>query len=188
MTDAAKRRLLDRLAPDKSRTGRVRRVLATTHDLDAEFFDSDFLCTALSVSQADFTGRAGQLGLQRKLAELDYCGVLCEAGAYRSRPSLRTVVYPVALHGACLHAKLVVIEYYHAVRLLIGSANLTSAGYRHNREVCGEHLAFDDSPQAAGESAQTLRDAEATLAVFSERAPEFLRELAIVSSLIAALL
>jgi hypothetical protein len=145
MTDAAQRRLLDRLRPDTSRTGRVRRLLATTHNLQADFFDADFLCTALSIAQADFAGHSEQIALQRKLAGLDYSGVLCEARAYEQRPSLRTVVHPVTVRGACLHAKLVVIEYDHAVRVLVGSANLTSTGYRENREVLGEHLAYENN-------------------------------------------
>ncbi len=177
MNDAAKRRLVDRLRPDTSRTGRVRRVLATTHNLQADFFDSDFLCTALSISQADFAGHSGQLALQRKLAGLDYCGVLCEARAYQQRPSLRTVVHPVSVRGACLHAKLVVVEYDHAVRVLLGSANLTQQGYRENREVCGEALAHHDEPKKAAEIAAILRAARDTLGAFSERAAEFLAEL-----------
>lgn len=180
MNDAAQRRLLDRLCPEASRTGQVRRLLATTHNLEAEFFDGDFLCTALSVAQADFVGHSGKLALQRKLAELDYSGVLCEARAYEHRPSLRTVVHPVTLRGACLHAKLVVIEYEHAVRILVGSANLTSAGYRHNREVCGEHLAYYDEPEQAARAAAILRSARSVLAPFAERAQEFLTELGTV--------
>ncbi len=180
MTDAAKRRLLDRLRADASRTGRVRRLLATTHNLDADFFDGDFLCTALSIAQADFAGQSGQLALQRKLAGLDYSGVLCEARAYEERPSLRTVVHAVSLRGACLHAKLVVIEYEHAVRLLVGSANLTSKGYRHNREVLGEHLAHEDEPKLASQAAAVLRSAREVLGTFSPRAPEFLHHLDVV--------
>lgn len=177
MNDAAQRRLVDRLRPDTSRTGRVRRLLATTHNLQAEFFDSDFLCTALSISQADFAGHSGQLALQRKLAGLDYCGVLCEARAYEHRPSLRTVVHPVSVRSACLHAKLVVVEYDHAVRILIGSANLTQQGYRENREISGEHLAHHDEPRKVAQAAAILRSARATLGVFAERAQEFLTQL-----------
>ncbi len=180
MSDAAKRRLLDRVRPDASKTGRVVRILSTTHDLDADFFDSDFLCTALSVSRADFNGYSGQLVLQRRLAELEYCGVLCEATAYRERPSLRTVVHPVTMPGCRLHAKLVVIEYEHAVRLLVGSANITSAGYRHNRELCGEHVAYADDAPSAASGARILRDAERALSAYSDRAGEFLAELATV--------
>jgi hypothetical protein len=155
----------------------VRRLLATTHNLQADFFDSDFLCTALSISQADFAGHSGQLALQRKLAGLDYCGVLCEARAYEQRPSLRTVIHPVTLRSASLHAKLVVVEYDHAVRLLVGSANLTEPGYRQNREVSGEHLAHHDEPQKLAQAAAILRTARETLDVFADRAPEFLTEL-----------
>lgn len=177
MNDAAKRRLVDRLRPDTSRTGRVRRLLATTHNLDADFFDGDFLCTALSISQADFAGHSGQLALQRKLAGLDYCGVLCEARAYVQRPSLRTVVHPVTVRGACLHAKLVVVEYDHAVRILVGSANLTQLGYRENREVSGELLAHHDEPAKMAQAATSLRAARETLGAFADRAPEFLAQL-----------
>jgi hypothetical protein len=180
MNDAAQRRLLDRLRPDTSRTGRVRRLLATTHNLQADFFDGDFLCTALSIAQADFAGHSGQIALQRKLAGLDYSGVLCEASAYEQRPSLRTVVHPVTVRGACLHAKLVVVEYDHAVRVLVGSANLTSTGYRENREVLGEHLAHENEPKRAAQAAAILRAALEVLATFAERAPGFLAELSLV--------
>ena len=177
MTDAAHRRLLDRLRPDTARTGRVRRLLATTHNLEAEFFDTDFLCTALSIAQTDFVAHSGQLALQRKLAGLDYSGVLCEARAYEARPSLRTVVHPVLVPGACLHAKLLIIEYEHAVRVLLGSANLTAAGYRHNREVCGESIAHEDESEKAAQLAAILRSAREVLTPFSARAQEFLGQL-----------
>ena len=177
MSEAAQRRLLDRLRPDTSRTGRVRRFLATTHDLQADFFDGDFLCTALSIAQADFAGHSGQLALQRKLAGLEYSGVLCEARAYSGRPSLRTVVHPVTLRSAVLHAKLVVIEYEHAVRVLIGSANLTAQGYRYNREVLGELLAHRDENMPLAQAVATLRSAREVLTAFDERAAEFLRQL-----------
>lgn len=177
MTDAAHRRLLDRLRPDTARTGRARRLLATTHNLEAEFFDTDFLCTVLSIAQTDFVAHSGQLALQRKLAGLDYSGVLCEARAYEARPSLRTVVHPVLVPGACLHAKLLMIEYEHAVRVLVGSANLTSAGYRYNREVSGECIAHEDEPAKAAELAAILRSAREVLATFSTRAQMFLDQL-----------
>lgn len=177
MNDAAQRRLVDRLRPDTSRTGRVRRLLATTHNLDADFFDTDFLCTALSIAQADYKGHSGRVALQRKLAGLEYCGVLCEARAYDQRPSLRTVVHPVTLRGACLHAKLVVIEYDHAVRLLVGSANLTQRGYHENREVSGELLAYHDEPAQLGQANSVLREAREVLGAFRQRASEFLAQL-----------
>lgn len=177
MSDAAQRRLLDRLRPELSKTGHVRRLLATTHDLDAEFFDGDLLGTALSVGHADLGSRQGQLALQRKLAELDYCGVLCEASAYRERPGLRTVVHPVSVRRARLHAKLVVVEYERAVRLLVGSANLTAAGYRHNREVGGELLVHDDDARGAAAAAAVLTEAAQSLERFDSRAGEFLAEL-----------
>lgn len=180
MNDAAKRRLLDRLRPELARTGRVRRLLSTTHNLEADFFDGDFLCTALSIPEADVSGHAGGLALQRKLAGLDHSGVLCEARAYVDRPSLRTVVHPVTLRGACLHAKLVVIEYEHAVCVLVGSANLTSAGYRHNREVAGDLLAHEHESDACARVAAVLHSAHEVLAVFAERAHEFLAELGMV--------
>lgn len=177
MSDAAQRRLLDRLRPELSKTGHVRRLLATTHDLDADFFDGDLLGTALSVGHADLGSRPGQLALQRKLAELDYCGVLCEASAYRERPGLRTVVHPVSVRGARLHAKLVLVEYERAVRLLVGSANLTAAGYRHNREVGGELLVHDDDAPGAAAAAAVLMNAVQSLGRFGSRAGEFLAEL-----------
>ena len=46
----------------------------------------------------------------------------------------------MTLRGACLHAKLVVIEYEHAVRILVGSAIIVLAGLFifHRQKVVDE--------------------------------------------------
>ncbi len=160
---AAARRLIDRHRLPLQRTGEVRSILAVTHNLEADFFDHDLLPNVLNVAHADDHSFSGRVALQRKLAMCEHSEVLVEATAYQGRPSLRTTVYPIAARGRRLHAKLVVIEYEHALLLSIGSANLTSAGYRSNREVAGVLATYEDEENDAGLIVQALAGAATAL-------------------------
>lgn len=129
-------KLMDRLTPDPS-YGPLVAVLATTYEMQAEFFETDFLPTLLGLGARDDRAWTSRIALEKTLAELDAATVLTDARAYRGRPrSLRVEVVPLALEaGRALHAKILLAVYHNAVRMVVGSANLTEPGFRRNREV-----------------------------------------------------
>jgi hypothetical protein len=112
-------------------------VLSTTFELGADFVEYDFLPSLLSLSNGDDRSTRARLQLEEQLAKMDVAALLMDAECYRSRPcSLRVHVRARQTPGAGrLHAKVTVIVHNDAVRLIVGSANLTESGYRSNREV-----------------------------------------------------
>lgn len=149
-------KLIDQLTPDL-KAGRIEGVLATTYELDSTFIDEDFLPTVLGLSTTSSHRHSSRIALQRGLAELAAASFLMDARCYRGgRPSLRTeIVARVGDAGALLHAKVTLLVQPDALRLLIGSANLTDNGYRRNREVAcvlavGRKDALRTGPIVAG--------------------------------------
>src|SRR5262249_14396131 len=71
------------------------------------------------------------------LAAMDCATLLQDARRYARRPRSLRLEHRLATgaRGQKLHAKVVLVVHEKAVRLLVGSANLTEPGCRHNREV-----------------------------------------------------
>lgn len=130
------RKLMDRLTPEPS-LGRLLGILATSYEMQPEFFETDFLPTLLGLGAWDDRNWTSRIALEKHLAELEAATVLVDARPYRGRPrSLRVEVEPVFLQtGRILHAKVLLAVYEDAVRFTFGSANLTEPGYRRNREI-----------------------------------------------------
>jgi len=182
-TGAVARRLIDRFRFQPKVTGEVQILAATTYNLDPDFFEHDLLPTVLGIPNAEDHSYSGRIAMQRKLAACDFCGVLVDAGAYQGRPSLRTVVRPIPLRGAKLHAKVVAIGYEHALRMAVGSANLTTSGYRHNREVAAVIEVSDDHPEEAATAAAVLNQLREGVARINRR--EVAEFLAAIDKLVA---
>lgn len=141
------RKLMDRLAPDPA-AGRLLGVLATSYEMQPEFFETDFLPTLLGLGAWDDRTWSSRIALEKHLAELEAASILVDARPYRGRPrSLRVEVEPVFFpSGRILHAKVLVAVYEDAVRLVFGSANLTEPGYRRNREIAAVLMASPTRP------------------------------------------
>lgn len=119
--------------------GAPRACLATTFTFDSDFFTEDCLSRFLSVSTRDPDGAsgldiAGLLEEEEKLAEAQVC-VLVDQSCRPEPRNLRWDLVPVRVPGGLLHAKVVVLVWEKAARIIIGSANLTRAGYRQQVEL-----------------------------------------------------
>jgi hypothetical protein len=138
--------------------GPPRALLATTFELGADFVEHDFLPSLLSLSTKDDRSTRARLQLEEQLAQMDVAALLMDAECYRARPcSLRVHVTARRARAAGrLHAKVTLIVHDDAVRLLVGSANLTDSGYRSNREVALSVSATAKKPEAATLIAQAL--------------------------------
>lgn len=141
------RKLMDRLRPEPS-SGRLLGVLATTYEMQPEFFETDFLPTLLGLGAWDDRNWSSRIALEKHLAALETASVLVDARPYRGRPrSLRVEVRPIFLPtGRILHAKVLFGVYEEAIQLIFGSANLTEPGYRRNREVAAALTASAGRP------------------------------------------
>jgi len=129
------RKLMDKLA-SPPQFGSLIGLLSTTYEMQPEFFETDYLPTVLRIGAWDDRSWTSRIEIERKLAYMHSATVFMDAACYRNRPrSLRVRIIPVALeHGRALHAKVTLLLFENAVRLIVGSANLTEPGYRENRE------------------------------------------------------
>lgn len=157
-------KLVDRLIPDPSH-GRLLGILATTYEMQPEFFETDFLPTVLGLGAWDDRNWISRIAMEKNLAELEAATILLDARPYRGRPrSLRVEVVPVALEAArILHVKILLAVYENSVKLLVGSANLTEPGYRRNREIAAVLTASAQRPAEAQLIASAIHDMGDTL-------------------------
>lgn len=133
---SADRKLMDRLAAGTERWGRIEALFATSYELDPDFVEVDLMPSLFGLGAWDDRGWTSRIALERALAQMESAAIVMQADRYRGRPRpLRLEVSPFAVRGECLHAKVLLVVHENAVRLLVGSANLTTPGYRENREV-----------------------------------------------------
>ena len=112
--------------------------LATSFTFDTDFFRDDCLARFIGLRSSvgeEGVGSLAQINeLEERLAEVTVC-VLVDRSASVDGRNLRWDVVPIAVPGGLLHAKTAILIWEHAVRVIIGSANLTPAGYRYQREI-----------------------------------------------------
>jgi hypothetical protein len=113
--------------------------LATSFTFDADFFFDDCLSRFLALSGRDFdaTGAdiAGMIEEEERLAETRVSVLVDQS--YQPEPrNLRWDLVPIRVPRGLLHAKVAILMWESTTRVLIGSANLTKAGYRRQVEVC----------------------------------------------------
>jgi hypothetical protein len=136
-------RLLDYWSPPGG-AGDPIACLATTFTFEADFFTQDCLSRFLSLSTITSEGDrissvAALLEEEDRLSEAQI-SVLIDRSSPAEKRNLRWDVLPIRPPGGLLHAKVAVLLWAHAARVILGSANLTSAGYRRQVEVA---LALD---------------------------------------------
>lgn len=152
-----RRKLLDVLAGTEAQ-GPPRAILGTSFDLQPDFVDTDFLPTLLGVSAWDDRLSRSRVQLDRALADADGVVLMMDGRRFQGRPRSLQVDLTPALSSRVLHAKVTVVVYDAGVSLLVTSANLTSSGYRDNREVAVKLIADAKSPEVAGLIRDALSD------------------------------
>lgn len=114
-------------------------IVASTFTLDPDFFERDCLARFLAVESVDEgTGSADDLvaRLELEVALLaPAVTVLADRSAQAERSSLRWDLLHCHVEKGLLHSKVAVLLWEHATRVIVGSANLTPAGYRRNIEL-----------------------------------------------------
>ena len=167
----SRRKLVDRLLP-KQDSGPLIGLLGTTYKLQSDFFETDFLPTLLGLGAWDDRSWTSRVAMEKRLAEVEAAAILVDGKQYSGRPRLlRVSVHPVTPDGGGrLHAKILVRVHANAVRLQVGSANLTEPGYRRNREVVADLVASEKAPGLAGVITMALDQMEEGLGAWPESA------------------
>lgn len=161
---AASRKLLDLWQPPAG-AGDPVAMLATSFTFDEEFFETECLARFAAIE-----GRPGEgspqrdleylIELEGRLAEIDV-SVLVDRSSSGEGHSLRFDVLPVGVRGGLLHAKTALLVWRGWVRWIVGSANLTPAGYRSQIEAmtCFDAGTGSEVPRALfDESLSALRE------------------------------
>ena len=114
-------------------------MIASTFALEPDFFERDCLARFLEVSSVDEdTGSIDDIVASIELHELlqeATVTVLADRSAQVDRTSLLWDLLSCNVDGGLLHAKVAVLMWENATRVILGSANLTSAGYRRQLEL-----------------------------------------------------
>ena len=114
-------------------------MLATTFALEPDFFEQNCLARFLEVSSVnEETGSVDDIVAGVELQELlqnTRVSVLADRSAPVQRTSLLWDLLSCKVDGGLLHAKVAVLIWENATRVILGSANLTAAGYRRQIEL-----------------------------------------------------
>ena len=137
-------RLLDLWLPPEG-AGRAMGCLATTFTFEADFFEQQCLGRYLGLDTRPGEA-ATDLGYlierEEKLAETPVC-VVADRSLNPDSRSLRWDVLPVAAPTGVMHAKVAVLAWERAVRLITTSANLSEHAFRRSIELA---ICFDAHP------------------------------------------
>jgi len=142
-------RLLD-LWQSPDGAGEAVGCFATSFTFDAGFFMDDCLTRFLGLTRVQGEGDAASrvariLDEEDRLSEAQV-SVLVDRSCVPDKRNLRWDLLPVVLgRGRLLHAKVAVLLWERHTRVLLGSANLTPAGYRRQIETV---TALDIAPAA----------------------------------------
>jgi phosphatidylserine/phosphatidylglycerophosphate/cardiolipin synthase-like enzyme len=131
----ASRKLLDHWRPPEG-AGRAVACLATSFTFDPDFFET--VCLARFLQLDSQRGESDPLEVlieeEERLAETRVTVVVDRSDRPGNR-NLRWDILPVGVQGGLLHAKVTLLVWERLVRIIIGSANLTPAGYRSRVEL-----------------------------------------------------
>jgi hypothetical protein len=110
--------------------------LSTTYTFSAPFFEEECLGRFLGMeTQPEESGAAYLIEREEKLGEV-YTGIVVDRlHAAADQRSLAWDILPVRVGGGCMHAKVTLLVWANAMRVIVGSANCTEAGYRSNLEI-----------------------------------------------------
>lgn len=144
----AEQRLLDMWLPPEG-AGEPVACLATSFTFETDFFRDDCLSRFLGLRGSlgeETGGLLAQISeLEEGLAEVQVSVVIDRSARVEGR-NLRWDVLSVINPAGLLHAKTALLMWRNLTRVIIGSANLTAAGYRYQREIA---VAFDIAGEAS---------------------------------------
>jgi len=128
-------KLLDAWAPPDG-AGAPIGCVATTFTFSSSFFEEECLSRFLGLeTDPDEDGPLYLIEREEKLSQVVCACAIVDQHHCKGPRSLRWDLLPARVRGGILHAKISLLVWSSAVRVIIGSANLTEDGYRRNLEV-----------------------------------------------------
>lgn len=113
--------------------------LATTFAFEPAFFEEDCVTRFLSLPSVASEGDATTTevaGFEAEERQRDVqVTVLVDRSNSADKRSLHWDMLPVSVRGGCFHPKISLLVWENHTRIIVSSANLTSAGYRKNVEI-----------------------------------------------------
>lgn len=110
--------------------------VATSYTFSPVFFEEECLGRFLQLeSDPQRDGVLYLIEREEKLRQVSCASALVDRQHCRGQRSLLWDLLPARPRGGILHAKLALMRWEQAIRLLVTSANLTESGYRSNLEV-----------------------------------------------------
>jgi hypothetical protein len=134
-TVSESRKPLDQWLPPEG-VGNPLACIATSFTFEVDFFEQQCLARFLGLDwkRGEGDDLAFMIEQEEKLAETRVTVLVDRTSANEGR-SLRWDLLPVAVRGGVMHAKVCLLVWERLVRAIVGSANLTSAGYRQQLEA-----------------------------------------------------
>ena len=130
-------KLLDAWTPPE-RAGDAIGCIATTFTFAPAFFEEECLSRFLQLETDPVEdGPVYLVEREEKLCQLTCAVAVVDQHHCKGSRSLRWDLLPVRTKGGVLHAKVTLLRWSRATRLIVASANLTEDGYRRNQEVFG---------------------------------------------------
>ena len=130
-------RLLDAWTPPPD-AGEPLGCVATSYTFSSTFFEEECIGRFVSLdSDAAEDGAAFLVEREEKFSQLICAAALVDQRHARGLRSLRWDLLAARLPSGILHAKISLLLWTQAARLIVASANLTEDGYRRNQEVFG---------------------------------------------------
>jgi hypothetical protein len=130
-------RLLDAWSPPPD-AGEPLGCVATSFTFSSVFFEEECLGRFVRLeTDAAEDGAAFLVEREEKFSQLVCAAALVDQHHARGLRSLRWDLFSVRLTDGILHAKISLLLWTNAARIIVASANLTEDGYRRNHEVFG---------------------------------------------------
>lgn len=129
-------RLLDLWSPPPG-SGEPIACVATSYTFEQEFFEGQCLGRFLGLDsvRGEDDPWACLIEEEERLNEVRVTAII-DRGEAPSKRNLRWDLLPAGVQGGLMHAKVTLLVWQNLVRIVIGSANLTPAGYRSQVETC----------------------------------------------------
>lgn len=133
--------------------------LASTYTFHASLFENELLPRFLGL-RYDQTERESIFVLERedRLATITAAVFVDSTQVDSGQTTGRWSQVPVAVRGGCQHSKVTLLVWERFVRVVVASANLTTSGYRKNREMAAAFDFFDGEDSSPRELLANVLD------------------------------
>ena len=118
-------------------------LITSSFNFDPGFFEEELVGRFLCVESSPADARPYLVERETRLGEVPVVVLADRRHVARTKTLAWDLLGVPVVNGCCQHAKVSVLAWKRAIRLIVGSANLTEAAYRSNLET---FCVFDFTP------------------------------------------